>query len=288
MTSSFIFRSRIVLFFVLVFSLILGAKLFLVQIVHGGAYSESADRQYATPAGDIYERGSIFFESKDGQLISAASQTFGFKLALDPGKITDRESVYKKLSEIIAIDYGDFMAKASKVEDPYEEVANRLSKEEADAVSLLKTRGLNIFKEKWRFYPGGSLASHALGLVGYQGVELGGRYGLERFYEKELNRNNKNPYVNFFAEIFANLNKTLFKDEVSEGDIVTTIEPEVQIFLEKRLEEVKERYQADSIGGIIMNPSDGSIYAMGAKPDFNPNDFSQIEKSSIFGNPLAR
>ena len=42
---------------------------------------------------------------------------------------------------------------------------------------------------------------------------------------------------------------------------MTTIEPQVQIFGEK-LTEVKDKYSIDSIGGIIMNPQDGSIYAL--------------------------
>ena len=44
-------------------------------------------------------------------------------------------------------------------------------------------------------------------------------------------RNNNDLYVNFFAEVFSDINKTLFKDERPEGDIVTTIEPSVQNFL---------------------------------------------------------
>ena len=36
-----------------------------------------------------------------------------------------------------------------------------------------------------------------------------------------------------------------------------------------------------------MNPADGAIYAMGVKPDFNPNDFSQVKNASLFSNPLV-
>ncbi|MDO8686844.1 MAG: penicillin-binding protein 2 [Candidatus Berkelbacteria bacterium] len=257
-----------------------------MQIVKGNAYSESADRQYSTPADNIYERGTIFFQNKDGQFISAATQTTGFKIALDPSKIIDAELVYQKLAKIITLDHNNFIERAGKVNDPYEEVANRLSKEQADAISLLKISGVNIFKEKWRFYPGGTLASNTLGFVGYKGDELGGRYGLERQYDGLLARKNDGLYINFFAEVFSNINKTLFKKEVSQGDIVTTIEPQVQNFLEKKLGEVKEKYQVDSVGGIIMNPQDGSIYALGVKPDFNLNDFSKT-KTSTFSNPLV-
>ena len=286
MKFSFLFRTRVILFFVVFFALILIVKLFFVQVVQSNAYREIAQRQYATPSKNIYERGNIYFQRKDGQLVSAATQTSGFKIAIDPNKIVDPENVFNKINKIAALDYDEFITKAGKKNDPYEEIAGRLKKEEADAISLLKIPGLNIFKEKWRFYPGGNLASHLLGFVGYRDDELSGRYGLEKQYDIELARNDNNPYVNFFAEVFSNVNKTLFKNEPREGDIVTTIEPAVQGFLEKKLLESKEKYQIESIGGIIMNPKNGSIYAMGIKPDFNPNDFSKVEKISIFSNPF--
>ena len=287
MKYSFFARSRVILFCVIVFATVLLAKLFLVQVVHGNAYSEAADHQYITPSSNIYERGTIYFERKDGQLVSAATQTSGFKMAIDAGKITDAENTYQKLSKIITFDHDNFINRAGQKNDPYEEIAHRLSKEQADAISNLKLPGINIFKEKWRFYPGGNLASQTLGLVGYNDNELGGRYGLERQYDSLLTRNTDNPYVNFFAEVFSNIHKTLFENKSKEGDIVTTIEPQVQSFLEKKLNEVKDKYQIDSIGGIIMNPQDGSIYALGAKPDFDPNDFSQVKTTSVFSNPLV-
>jgi cell division protein FtsI/penicillin-binding protein 2 len=292
MTSSFIFRSRIILVFIFVFAFILISKLFLVQIVRNKFYSESADRQYATPSSNIYERGSIFFQQKskngkEGDLITAATQTTGFKVAIEPNKLGDLEIAYKALSAVIPLSHDEFMLKAEKKNDPYEEIAIHLTKEEADNVSLLKLSGVSVFKEKWRFYPGEELASQTLGVVGFKGNELAGRYGLERYYNKELSRNTDNPYVNFFAEVFSNLHNSLFKNETKEGDLVTTIDPEVQSFLEKKISEVKEHYQVDSIGGIIMNPTDGSIYAMSVKPDFNPNDLSKVKKISTLGNPMV-
>ena len=286
-SSIFLTRSRIILVLIVIFAFILVAKLFLVQVVNGNVYKQAADHQYVTPSSDIFERGTIYFDSKDDNLVSAATQTSGFKVAINPGKITDKEDTYKKLSKIVTIDHDDFITKSSKENDIYEEVAHRLTQTQADAISALKITGVSIFKEKWRFYPGGDLASHTLGLVGYKGNTLGGRYGLERQYDSLLARSTDNPYVNFFAEVFSNLHKTLFTNTTPEGDVVTTIEPQVQDFLEKKLQEVKDKYQIDSVGGIIMNPADGSIYAMSSKPDFDPNNFSQSKDVAVFSNPLV-
>jgi cell division protein FtsI/penicillin-binding protein 2 len=287
MNYSFLPRTKIISFCVLVFAIILISKLFLVQIIHSSSYKERADRQYSTPSSDIFERGTVYFSRKDGQLVAAAVQATGFKIAINPAEIVDGESVYEKLSGIVELDQDDFLLKANKEKDPYEEVAYHLSKEEADKVSLLKIPGIYLYKEKWRFYPGGNLASHTLGFVGFKGDELGGRYGLERQYNQVLSPGKDNSYVNFFAEVFSNIKNNLFEEGGRSGDTITTIEPTVQSFLEKQLIDVKKKYQVDSIGGIIMNPVDGSIYALGVKPDFDPNDFSKVKNTYTFSNPLV-
>ena len=107
-----------------------------------------------------------------------------------------------KISSIIEINRDEFFIKANRKKDPYEEIANHLSKEKADAISKLNISGVSIFKEKWRFYPGGNMASHALGFLGYKGDELGGRYGLERSYDDVLSRDKDNPYINFLLKFF--------------------------------------------------------------------------------------
>ncbi|MFH1608773.1 MAG: penicillin-binding protein 2 [Patescibacteria group bacterium] len=287
MSSNSLSRTKLIAFLIIAFALILIIKLFYIQIIHQSSYSDRADRQYSTPSSDIFERGTIYFESKTGQLVSAAVQTMGFKIAIDASKIINPEDTYTKLAENITLDHDTFILQTQKKNDSYQEIANHLSKEQADAVSEKKLSGVSIFKEKWRFYPGNNLASHVLGIVGFKGNELGGRYGLERKYNNTLSRDKDNPYINFFAEVFSNINKTLFKNEEKSGDVITTIEPVVQGFLEKTITNVKEKYQVDSIGGIIMNPQDGSIYAMTAKPDFSPNDFSNITNASVFSNPFV-
>src|SRR3989338_11232653 len=112
MNSSFVLRTRILFISIFLFAFILGAKLFFVQILNSEAYSERADRQYSTVASDIFDRGSIYFSRKDGQNVFAAAQTAGFKVAIDPTKISDPDSVYKKINSLITLDRDNFLLKA--------------------------------------------------------------------------------------------------------------------------------------------------------------------------------
>src|SRR3989344_4488944 len=138
--------------------------------------------------------------------------------------------------------------------------------------------------ERWRAYPGGGMAAHVIGLIGYLDNELAGRYGLERFYEPVLRRSKDSVFVNFFAEIFSNMKKAVDAGENFEGDIVTTIEPSVEAFLESEVKKVTEKYTSDFTGGIVINPKTGEIFAVAFTPTFDPNFQQQEKNSAVFRN----
>ena len=280
-------RIRILSVCILCFALLLIGKLYFLQIVSADEYAGKADRQYVQSTYNYYGRGSIFFQSKDKELISAATLKSGFILAINPKLIKDPEAVFAKISAIIPLDRDEFLKKAKNVKDPYEEIGKRVPSEEADAISALKIPGVTLYKERWRFYPGGTMAANTVGFVAYKDDTIGGRYGLERYYEDVLGRNNDAVYVNFFAEIFSNIQTTLTEGTTLEGDVVTSIEPSAQSYLENALKKSRDEWSSDQTGGIIMDPMTGEIIAMATVPTFDLNNF-QVEKDPyIFSNDMV-
>lgn len=272
---------------VLCVALILIAKLGYIQIAHGEFYRDKVEAQY-TMAASTFDRGTIFFEEKTGRTISAATVVPDYTLAIDPTKVTDREELADKLLTFISFDRADFITRASRAGDKYEEIAKHLSEKEVEGIRSLGDKSIILGKDKKRFYPGGKTAAQVLGFVGSDGTAVTGRYGLERYYEETLAREGEGGAVSFFADLFLKPGAAILSDRAREGDLVMTIEPTVEGFLERVLEDdVLKKYDAASAGGIIMDPKTGEIYAMATVPSFDPNNFSKEKDQSVFVNPLV-
>src|ERR1035437_10398157 len=96
--SSFQWRIRVIIVCIFLVAIILLSRLFFVQVLHKSLYTERADKQYITPASNIFNRGSIFFSKNDNSLVTAGTITSGFKIAIVPKDIIDPLDTYSKLS----------------------------------------------------------------------------------------------------------------------------------------------------------------------------------------------
>ncbi|HEY0220712.1 MAG TPA: penicillin-binding transpeptidase domain-containing protein, partial [Candidatus Paceibacterota bacterium] len=284
--SNYKLRIRIISVSIFLFALLLIGRLYFLQVVNNDVYIEKAERQYSSTAKNIFTRGSIFFRNKDNTLVSAATLKSGSTITINPQILKDPEIVYEKIKDILPkLDRETFIAKATKNNDPYEEISTKEESEIGQKIDDLKIPGLKSVRDRWRFYPGGQMASHVVGMLGYKGDEYAGRYGLERQYETELLRED-GAYTNFFAQVFEGIKKAT-SDSGEEADIVTTIEPVVEAYLENVLASTTEKWSGELTGGIIMDPNTGEIIAMEVYPSFDPNHPELQSSSNIFSNPLV-
>lgn len=273
---------------VILFAVIMLSRLYYLQVIHGAYFKDRADRQYVHTKSGVFNRGDIYFSEKNGNLVSAATLKTGYTLAINPKLLTNPEDAYNKINPIYELDEKVFLDKASKKTDPYEELGKRLSSDVGEKIASLKIPGVILEKDRWRYYPGGSLASNAVGFVAFKDSDLSGRYGVEKYYNDILSRDDKGVYTNFFTEIFLKIQKGIEDDNLGgEGDIVLTIEPTVEEYLERTLSAVNKEYSGELAGGIIMDPKNGEIVAMAVNPSFDLNKFQEEKNSGIYNNPLV-
>lgn len=282
-------RIRILTTVVLFLTLILIGRLYQLQVLNHDVYLEKAERQYVHTVEELYDRGSIYFTTKENEYVSAATIRSGFLLAVDPSQINDADSIYQLLKDYISVDKETFINRATLPERTYVEIESSLNADTAKAIENLDITGVYIYRNQWRYYPGGTLGARTVGFVGYDnsGKKLLGVYGLERHYDEILSRENQHMSVNFFAELFTNISSIVFDNTPRRhGNIVTTIEPTVARMLQKELQETNNTWNSKLTGGIVINPKTGEIYALDAVPTFDLNDRSEAGIED-FQNPLV-
>ncbi|MCI0542634.1 penicillin-binding protein 2 [bacterium] len=281
-------RIPVLLFSTFLIAALLLGQLYFIQIVRTEEYRDRAEGQYNALSG-LFDRGTIYFTEKNGSLVSAASLADGYILAIEPAKITDPEWVYEEIQAVIpALDKETFFEKASKTDDPYEEIARRVSEEEKKKIELIDIPGVGLYHERWRFYPMRNSGSHAVGFTGYgsAGATLTGQYGVERYYNDILDKNSGEAKQNLFVEIFSSFGEVFLGEQAIHGDVVLTIEPQIQHLLSRSVNDITKKWNSRQTGGIIMNPQTGALYAMAVSPDFDPNAIAAEKNLAVFNNPL--
>ncbi len=262
-------------------------QLFRLQIVSAKKYNSKALGQYVDSSGFVFERGTIYFTQKDGTLISGATVKTGYKVVVNPSIFRDGEKLYPLVQDYTKLSLEEFMVKVTKITDTHEEVANKLDEKIATEIKNMKFQGVTVSPESWRSYPGKNLASQVLGFVGFSNDNtLKGQYGLERHYNSVLSPDTHSKFINFFAEVFSNIDTAEKHTNTQIGDVVTTIEPTVQSYLESELHVLRDTWNSESVGAVIMDPQTGEIIALANMPDFDPNSFGLEKSPHVFTNPI--
>ncbi len=281
-------RINIVFSIIIFIGFVLVANLFRIQIINGDEFRTRADGQYVVATYNAFERGNIFFEDKDGIRLTVAGQKKGYKISINSSKLNndDKSIIFDNINSIFKIDKKRFFSIVNN-KKKYIEIAHKIPVSDGEKIKKELGNKISLHSEKWRVYPLHESASHVIGFLGFDSDnKFCGRYGLEREYEGTLKRDNIYLYTNFFAKAFHGVRNLVDDDIKQEGDIVATIDPQVQLFFEKQINGIQEKWKSQNTGGIIMNPKNGDIYAMASVPTFDNNNFKN-DSLSVFKNSLV-
>ena len=140
-------------------------------------------------------------------------------------------------------------------------------------------KGIWFEEEFQRVYPNGSLAAD---VIGFTRTDNQGLYGLEEFYNKELNGVDGRTYG--YLDDDLNLQRTV-KPAVDGYTIHSTIDSNAQSIVEKYLKQFNEEHKnhahpgngAENLGCIVMEVNTGNILAMASYPTFDLTDVKNLD-----------
>lgn len=281
-------RINTILLFFLLFFAALASRLFMLQIVQHQEYSLLAARQHRLVKEVLSERGLIYAQDKNGELIPFTLNKSYKTLVVSPRDVKNSEETLNFISKNFTINEEEVIKKLANKEDAYEILLKKIELEKAEKLTIGLPIGLFFEDEKIRVYPHGTVAAQLLGFVSKETDKEKGRYGLERFYEKDLLGK-----TGFFegtkdtAGFWVALGKRIVNPPKNGSSLILNIDYHIQLKAEDLLKIAKEKWQASSGTILILEPNTGKILAMASSPDFDPNNFSKERNFSVFLNPLV-
>ena len=267
-------------------------RLFDLQIARHEELQSKAVNQQTRRTVVTASRGTIYDTAGNILAISSSAET----IILSPLEIDNalndtenpvtwtKDSLAAGLAEILGKDAASIRKRMDNVKSQYELIQLRADEEVAAKVRAYveenKISGVHLVADTKRYYPYGSLAAQVIGFVGDDNTGL---YGLEAYYEEELEGQSglvisakdqaENDMLYTYEQYFAAKNGS---------DLTLTLDTTIQYYLEKGLEAMTDKFSAaNGASGIVMNAKTGGIMAMASYPNYDLNDFLTVSDQTL-------
>ena len=276
-----------VVMFVLLFFRLFDLQITRHEELQGKAVNQQTRRTVVTAnRGTIYDAGGNILaisSSAETIILSPLEIDNAVNDTEDPVSWT-KESLAAGLAEILGKDASAIRKRMDNVKSQYEVIQLRADEDTAAKVRSYvdenKIAGVHLVADTKRYYPYGSLAAQVIGFVGDENTGL---YGLEAYYEKELEGQSglvisskdqaENDMLYTYEQYFAAKNGS---------DLTLTLDTTIQYYLEKGLEAMMDKFSAaNGASGIVMNAKTGGIMAMASYPNYDLNDFLTVSDQTL-------
>ena len=272
-------RMKIALLIITFVFIVIIARVFYIQVIDYKKLNKYASNLWSRNLPIKADRGLIY----DRNGVVLADNVTTTSLVLIPNQIKDKEGTTQKLAEILGVSYEDMykhVSKKTSIERVHPE-GRQLSYETADKIKDLKLDGVYLVKESKRSYPYDTYLAHTLGFVG---VDNQGLSGIELTYDKYLT--GEDGAIKYYSDAKGNRLKLneVYEQPQDGMNITLTINNEIQSSLERELDNAVTKYDPDRAIGIVMDPNNGEILAMSARPNFSPNNYQNYSLEEINRN----
>ena len=276
-----------VVMFVLLFFWLFDLQITRHEELQGKAVNQQTRRTVVTAnRGTIYDAGGNILaisSSAETIILSPLEIDNAVNDTEDPVSWT-KESLAAGLAEILGKDASAIRKRMDNVKSQYEVIQLRADEDTAAKVRSYvdenKIAGVHLVADTKRYYPYGSLAAQVIGFVGDENTGL---YGLEAYYEKELEGQSglvisskdqaENDMLYTYEQYFAAKNGS---------DLTLTLDTTIQYYLEKGIESMVDTFSAaNGASGIVMDAKTGGILAMASYPNYDLNDFLTVSDQTL-------
>ncbi|MBB2182707.1 peptidoglycan glycosyltransferase [Lachnospiraceae bacterium MD1] len=273
-------QARLLLVFCVVTLLLMGlmGRLIYIMQVDGERYAKHVlSRQSYVSAVLPYKRGDIL--DRNGTVL--ARSELRYRLILDPSRLILNEESIDPTLKAIEKYFGIETAIVKDILDnkpnsQYTIVTKNLKYDEVSQFEAFMEENSEImgvwFEEEYvRTYPNNTLACD---IIGFTSADNIGFWGIEEYYNNELNGTNGREYGYYDSSL--NIER-IVKKAVNGNSIISTVDSNVQRIIQKHIREFNEEFGSKGIGVVVMNPNNGEILAMASNAEYdlnNPRDLT--------------
>ena len=270
-------RKKIMVMFTAVFLalLFLMGRLVYLMVFCSEYYGQKAQNLHERERDIKAARGKIL----DANGMVLATNKSVCTISVIHSQIEDEEAVVKALVKELGLSEEAVRKRVEKVSS-IERVKTNVPKETGDKIRAYKLAGIKVDEDYKRYYPYDTLASKVLG---FTGGDNQGIVGLEVKYDSYLQGTNGKILTLTDARgiEIENAGETRL-EPVNGYDLNISMDYNIQLYCEQAAEKTYIKKDAKYVSVIVMNPSNGEIFAMVNYPEFHLNDpFTLTEEVNV-------
>ena len=262
---------RIVMIYIIILIgfIFLFTRLSYVKIVKGQDYYNLALDLWTRTAPTKGVRGNIY--DRNGNLI--VGSYLAPTVVIIPKQIEDKDYAANFLSEVLEVSKKEILKHLNKkVSVEILKPSGRyISVDKAIKIINKNIKGVYVVSDSKRSYPYNDILAPIIGVVGSdnQGIT-----GIEYIYDQYL----KGGYggLNIYTDAHGNLISDLtsyYNTALSGADVYLTIDLNIQLILERLLDNAFVKYNYDEAIMIAVNPKTSEVLGMASRPTFNPENY---------------